>query len=204
MASESDRNRPAPAPVSSTPTAQELKGAIDRRRTGKKVSFGDLGAAPLGTDDEAAGTPDTAVRVAIAMRHELKQGRSRVRPRPLSPNIQIYRPQLTSVLSILNRVTGILLAVCAVVLVVWLIAAASGPQVYRIAQSAIASWIGQIVLFAATFAFFLHLCGSIRHLVWDTVHGFELRSIYISGWVVVASSVALTMAAWVLSLLMQG
>ena len=66
------------------------------------------------------------------------------------------------------------------------------------------SWIGQIVLFGATFAFFLHLCGGIRHLVWDTVHGFELRSIYISGWAVVAASVVLTVAAWVVSALMGG
>ena len=82
MARESDRDRPAPAPVSSAPWAQELKGAIDGGRTGKKVAFSDLGAAPLGTDDEAAGTPDTAVRVATAMRQELKQCRSRTRPRP--------------------------------------------------------------------------------------------------------------------------
>jgi succinate dehydrogenase hydrophobic anchor subunit len=67
-------------------------------------------------------------------------------------------------------------------------------------QGAIASWIGQIVLFGATFAFFLHLCGGIRHLAWDTVHGFELRSIYASGWAVVAASVVLTVAAWVASL----
>jgi succinate dehydrogenase cytochrome b subunit len=60
------------------------------------------------------------------------------------------------------------------------------------------------VLFGCTFAFFLHLCGGIRHLVWDTVHGFELRSIYISGWTVVASSVALTVAAWVISLFVAG
>jgi succinate dehydrogenase / fumarate reductase cytochrome b subunit len=121
------------------------------------------------------------------------------RPRPLSPNIQIYRPQLTSVLSILNRMTGMLLSACAVVLVVWLVAAARGPQIYAPVQTAIASWIGQIVLFGATFAFFLHLCGGIRHLVWDTVHGFELRSIYISGWAVLAASVVLTIAAWVIS-----
>lgn len=202
MARESDRDRTAPTAVRTTPWAQELKGAIDGARTGGSLAFGDLGAAPLGTDDEAAGTPDTAVRVATAMRQELKQLPSR--PRPLSPNIQIYRPQLTSVLSILNRVTGVLLSVCAVVLVVWLIAAASGPQTYRIVQSAIASSIGQIVLFAATFAFFLHLCGGIRHLIWDTVHGFELRSIYISGWLVVASSVVLTLAAWALHLLTRG
>jgi succinate dehydrogenase cytochrome b subunit len=126
------------------------------------------------------------------------------RPRPLSPNVQIYRPQLTSVLSILNRITGILLSASAVVLVVWLVAAAWGPQTYAPVQAAIASRIGRIALFGATFAFFLHLCGGIRHLVWDTVHGFELRSIYISGWAVVVASMVLTVAAWVASASMGG
>jgi succinate dehydrogenase / fumarate reductase cytochrome b subunit len=126
------------------------------------------------------------------------------RPRPLSPNVQIYRPQLTSVLSILNRITGVLLSASAVVLVVWLVAAARGPQTYALVQAAISSWSGRIVLFGATFAFFLHLCGGIRHLVWDTVHGFELRSIYISGWAVVAASVMLTVAAWIASASMGG
>lgn len=126
------------------------------------------------------------------------------RPRPLSPNIQIYRPQLTSVLSIVNRVTGMVLGACAVVLVVWLIAAATGPQPYTAVQSAIASWVGQIVLFGCTFAFFLHLCGGIRHLIWDTGYGFELRSIYASGWTVVAASAVLTVAAWIASLFMGG
>jgi succinate dehydrogenase / fumarate reductase cytochrome b subunit len=126
------------------------------------------------------------------------------RTRPLSPNIQIYRPQLTSVMSIANRITGLLLSVGAVVLVVWLIAAATGPQAYAIVQGAIASWIGQIVLFGCTFAFFLHLCGGIRHLVWDAGYGFALRSIYASGWAVVAASLALTVAAWVASLLIAG
>jgi succinate dehydrogenase / fumarate reductase cytochrome b subunit len=91
------------------------------------------------------------------------------------------------------------LSVGAVVLLVWLIAAATGPQAYAIVQGAIASWIGQIVLFGCTFAFFLHLCGGIRHLVWDAGYGFALRSIYASGWAVVAASVALTVAAWVAS-----
>ncbi len=126
------------------------------------------------------------------------------RPRPLSPNIQIYRPQLTSVLSIVNRITGIVLSIYAIALVVWLIAAASGPKAYAAVQGAIASWIGQIVLFGATFAFFSHLCGGIRHLVWDTVHGFELRSIYASGWAVVVASVALTVVAWAVSTVLAG
>jgi succinate dehydrogenase / fumarate reductase cytochrome b subunit len=117
-------------------------------------------------------------------------------PRPLSPNIQNYRPQLTSVLSIANRITGVILSVGAVGLVTWLSAAAAGAESYAAVQQAIDSWIGRSVLFSCTFAFFLHLCGGIRHLVWDTVHGFELRSIYISGWSVVAASIALTVAAW--------
>lgn len=126
------------------------------------------------------------------------------RTRPLSPNIQIYKPQLTSVLSIANRITGVVLSIYAVALVAWLIAAAAGPQVYATVHGFIRSWAGQILLFGCTFSFFLHLCGGLRHLVWDTVHGFELRSIYASGWAVVAASVALTVAAWVASLFMAG
>jgi succinate dehydrogenase / fumarate reductase cytochrome b subunit len=126
------------------------------------------------------------------------------RPRPLSPNIQIYRPQLTSVLSIANRITSVVLSLGAVGLVIWLTAAAMGPRAYGEVQGVVVSWGGRIVLFGFTFAFFMHLCGGIRHLVWDTVHGFELRSIYISGWAVVAGSVVLTLAAWAASLLLAG
>ena len=126
------------------------------------------------------------------------------RPRPLSPNIQIYRPQLTSVLSIVNRITGVALSLGAIGLVIWVGAAAMGPRAYGEVQGVVASWGGRIVLFGFTFAFFMHLCGGIRHLVWDTVHGFELRSIYISGWAVVAGSVVLTLAAWAVSLLLVG
>ena len=122
-----------------------------------------------------------------------------LRPRPLSPNIQIYRPQLTSVLSIANRITGLALSLGGVGLVAWLVAAALGPQAYAATQGALASWIGQAALFCFTFAFFLHLCGGIRHLVWDTVHAFDLRSIYLGGWTVVAASVLLTATAWIAS-----
>lgn len=124
------------------------------------------------------------------------------RIRPRSPNIQIYRPQLTSVLSIVNRMTGVVLSICAVALVVWLVAAAVGPNAYEGVHTAIASSVGQVFLFLATFAFFMHLCGSLRHLVWDTVHGFSLRAIYLSGWIVFAASGVLTIAAWVASAFM--
>lgn len=126
------------------------------------------------------------------------------RGRPLSPNIQIYRPQLTSVLSIVNRITGIVLSLYAVALVVWLLAAAAGPQVYSMAHVFIQSWAGQILLFGGTFSFYLHLCGGIRHLVWDVGYGFELRTIYGSGWTVVAMSAALTMVTWSASMIWAG
>ena len=119
--------------------------------------------------------------------------------RPLSPNIQLYRPQLTSVLSILNRLTGVLLSIAAIALVIWLLAAAAGPHAYAIVQTALASWTGQVILFGCTLAFFLHFFGGIRHLVWDTVHGFDLRTIYRSGWAVVAASIVMTVVAWIAS-----
>jgi len=122
--------------------------------------------------------------------------------KPLSPNIQLYRPQLTSVLSILNRLTGVLLSIAAIALVSWLLAAAAGQQAYAIVQGVFASWTGQVTLFGCTFAFFLHFFGGIRHLVWDTVHGFELRTIYMSGWAVVAASIVMTAVSWIVSVYM--
>lgn len=89
-------------------------------------------------------------------------------------------------------------------MVIWVGAAAMGPRAYGEVHGVVVSWGGRIVLFGFTFAFFMHLCGGIRHLVWDTVHGFELRSIYISGWAVVAGSIVLTLAASAASLLLAG
>ena len=122
------------------------------------------------------------------------------RERPKSPNIQIYRPQLTSVLSIANRISGVVTSLVAVGLVLWLFAAAAGPQTYAAVQGALTSPLGQIGLVIAIFAFFLHLCGGIRHLAWDAVYGFDLAVIYASGWAVVAASIALTVATWIVAL----
>lgn len=124
------------------------------------------------------------------------------RERPKSPNIQIYRPQLTSVLSIANRISGAITSLVAVGLVLWLIAIAAGPQTYAAVQGVLASPLGQIGLVLAIFAFFLHLCGGIRHLVWDAVYGFDLTAIYASGWAVVAASIVLTVATWIAALFM--
>jgi succinate dehydrogenase / fumarate reductase, cytochrome b subunit len=122
-------------------------------------------------------------------------------PRPRSPHLQNYRPQLTSVLSFANRVSGAVLALAAVGLVAWLVAGATSAAAYTAFQAFITSIPGKILLFISTLALFLHLCGGIRHLVWDSVHGFELRSIYASGWAVVIATLLLTAATWIVALL---
>ena len=124
--------------------------------------------------------------------------------RPLSPDLQVYRPQLTSVLSISHRVTGITLSVGTLLLVLWLLAASVGPQVYSAVQSLMHSWLGLLLMLGWTFSLFFHLCNGIRHLVWDAGYGFELRTIYASGWMVVAASMALTVAAWFSSFVVMG
>ena len=119
------------------------------------------------------------------------------RDRPLSPHLQVYKPQLTSVLSILHRATGIALSVGTLLLVWWLVAAASSPAAFESVQAFIASWLGRLLLFGWTFSLFYHLCNGIRHLFWDAGRGFDLPAAYASGWFVVLASVALTVIAWV-------
>jgi succinate dehydrogenase / fumarate reductase, cytochrome b subunit len=124
--------------------------------------------------------------------------------RPLSPHLQVYRPQITSMLSILHRLTGVALAFGTLLLTYWLIAAASGPAAFADAQNLIGSWVGRLLLFGWTFALFYHLCNGIRHLVWDAGHGFEIETATLSGWIVVGASAALTLLSWIAGYLMMG
>jgi len=117
--------------------------------------------------------------------------------RPLSPHLQIYRWQLTMVLSISHRATGLLLGAGGILLVWWLVAAASGPEPYDAVEDFLGSWLGFLLLFGWTLSLFYHLCNGIRHLVWDTGHGLELKSTYIGGWLVVGGTAALTLIAWI-------
>lgn len=116
--------------------------------------------------------------------------------RPLSPHLSIYRPQLTSVLSILHRFTGIALGAGCLALLWWLAAAAAGPEAFAGAQAAFGSLPGQALLLTWSWALFYHLCNGIRHLCWDAGWGYGLRAVYRSGWAAVGASVALTLAAW--------
>jgi succinate dehydrogenase / fumarate reductase, cytochrome b subunit len=115
--------------------------------------------------------------------------------RPLSPHLQIYKPQITSVLSISHRITGVALTVGTLLLVGWLLVAAPCPAAYAQAQAFIGSWLGILLLVGWAYALFFHLCNGIRHLVWDAGYGFDIATTYLTGWTVVAASAGLTLIA---------
>src|ERR1700730_14347697 len=117
--------------------------------------------------------------------------------RPLSPHLQIYRWQLTSVLSILHRASGVALSPGTLLLLSCIIAAASGREAYEGVQDFLGAWIGLLLLFGWTLSLFYHLCNGIRHLVWDTGHALDLESTYIGGGIVAWAPAVLSLVAWV-------
>jgi succinate dehydrogenase / fumarate reductase cytochrome b subunit len=112
-----------------------------------------------------------------------------------------YRFQITSALSILHRLTGIGLAVGSVLLAWWLVAVAAGGELFAQTHAFLASPVGTLLLFLWSIAFFYHLCNGIRHLAWDAGYGFQLRSAYRSGYLVLAATVLLTVLTWLYVLL---
>lgn len=124
--------------------------------------------------------------------------------RPLSPHLEIYKPQLTMVLSITHRFTGVGLAVGTLFLTWWLIAAAMGPEAYAFTQWIYGTWLGYLVLFGFSVSLFYHLCNGIRHLFWDVGLGYEIETVYRSGWTVLAATAVLTASAWIVGLAVAG
>ncbi|MCU0987808.1 MAG: succinate dehydrogenase, cytochrome b556 subunit [Acetobacteraceae bacterium] len=124
--------------------------------------------------------------------------------RPLSPHLQVYKPQITSVLSISHRISGVALAVGTFLLVSWLLAAAQGPVAFAEAQAFMGSFLGRLMLFGWTFALFYHFCNGIRHLAWDLGHGYDLESVTRSGWFTVGAAIGLTLFAWILGYALLG
>jgi len=112
--------------------------------------------------------------------------------RPLSPHITVYRPQYTSVTSILTRITGNVLIVGALLVVWWLLAASTGEAHFKVANAVLTSWFGDIVMLGSLWALWYHLLAGLRHLYWDSGKGFELREAEWLAWIVIVGSVILT------------
>ena len=118
------------------------------------------------------------------------------RERPLSPHLQVYRWQITMTMSILHRVTGVVITVGAFALACWLLALAAGGEHYVRAAAMLASPLGKLVLFGFSLSLVYHLLNGIRHLLWDMGWGFEIPEFYRSGWTVVVLTIVFTVAIW--------
>ena len=112
--------------------------------------------------------------------------------RPLSPHLTIYRPQLTSISSILVRITGNALIVGAFLVIWWLLAASTSPEYFAIADGLIRSWFGKLIMLGSIWALWYHTLGGIRHLIWDNAIGMDIPTAYKLGWTVVIGSFVLT------------
>ena len=112
--------------------------------------------------------------------------------RPLSPHLQIYQPQITSILSIMHRFTGVALSVGALFFTYWIVSASYGAEIFSFAQTLFSSWFGQIILWGFTFSLFYHLANGLRHLAWDAGLGYELDKLRLSGWLVFSFAISMT------------
>ena len=117
--------------------------------------------------------------------------------RPLSPHLQVYRPQMTSVLSILHRITGIGLTAALPVLVWWLVTLSQGAESYNAALGCLKSPLGKLFLMGWAWALSYHLCAGIRHLLWDVGWGFELKQVYASAKIMLGATALLTLLIWI-------
>ncbi|GIT91286.1 succinate dehydrogenase, cytochrome b556 subunit [Jannaschia pagri] len=113
--------------------------------------------------------------------------------RPLSPHLQVYRPQLTSMTSILTRITGNALVLGGILITWWFVAAAAGPEAFATADAVLTSWFGKLVFFGSIWALWYHTLAGIRHLVWDQGYGLDVETAEKMGLGIIIGSVLLTL-----------
>ncbi len=127
-----------------------------------------------------------------------------LRARPLSPHLQVYRMTTTMLMSIVHRITGVALYFGALLVVWWLVAAASGPEAFATAQAFFGSWFGRLVLFGYTWALFHHMLGGVRHLIWDTGAGLDHSGREFLTLFGLVGGIALTIIVWVAGYMLRG
>lgn len=112
--------------------------------------------------------------------------------RPLSPHLQIYRPQITSISSILTRITGNALIVGIALAIWWLLAVATGPEYFGFVNRIVTSWFGDTVFTLSLVAVWYHFLAGIRHLCFDAGWALDLQTAELLGWLCIIGSIVLT------------
>jgi succinate dehydrogenase / fumarate reductase, cytochrome b subunit len=120
--------------------------------------------------------------------------------RPLSPHLQVYRPQITTFTSIMHRVTGVALAIGTLLMTWWLVAAATSDEAFATVQYFMGSPLGLLFLFGWTLALIYHLLNGLRHLAWDAGFGFDAPEYRQTGMAVLIGTVAVTILLWIAGL----
>ncbi|MCE8007612.1 succinate dehydrogenase, cytochrome b556 subunit [Aestuariivita sp.] len=113
--------------------------------------------------------------------------------RPLSPHLTIYRPQLTSMTSILTRITGNALLLAALLIVWWFLAASTSVESFAVANGVLTSWFGDLVMVLSLWGLWYHTLAGVRHLIWDNAIGLDIPTAEKLGWAVIGGSVLLTL-----------
>jgi succinate dehydrogenase / fumarate reductase cytochrome b subunit len=119
----------------------------------------------------------------------------KAKQRPLSPFMigPYYKPQLTSLMSITHRASGVFLSIIGTPLLLWwLIALSNGPEAYDALLGILGGWVGKLAVAASVLCLNFHLLNGIRHLVWDTGRALDIKTAYTAGWLVLIGTVALT------------
>ncbi len=124
--------------------------------------------------------------------------------RPLSPHLQIYSPLINMVMSILHRITGAALYFGTIILVAWLVAAATGRGNYDMVTGLMQTIPGLVVMGGYTWALVHHALGGIRHLIWDTGRGFAIGIVNTMSWLSILCSLAITGGIWFYILKLRG
>lgn len=116
--------------------------------------------------------------------------------RPMSPHLQIWRWHVTMLTSILHRVTGVGIYIGGLIVAVWAISLASGPEAYGTFKALLGSPLGKLVMFGMSASAFYHLGNGVRHLIWDLGYGLDKEQANSSAFVVFGFAIAATLAVW--------
>jgi len=100
--------------------------------------------------------------------------------RPLSPHLQIYKPQLTSVMSISHRFTGVILSILLLLIPFFFFVIALGSEYFNILISVLDHFLVKLILYGVIFVITYHLLNGVRHLFWDIGKGLSIRDSYLS------------------------